>query len=196
MNMADTELDEVARAIARSANEKHPDSGSPIECLLSAALYLLVTRGEIVGMMMPRMTPPLSLTQIMAWMSEPVEAMEASEPNQEFPAPESPDLHTHEYALLISREIRIGPYTVDFLVTRTNRLDPSSAKHFVVECDGHDYHERTKEQAARDRKRDRELQTRGIPILRYTGSEIWASPIGVARDLAKSINTMAGADNV
>lgn len=41
-----------------------------------------------------------------------------------------------------------------------------------IECDGHDFHERTKEQAARDRKRDRDLQGLGINILRFTGSEL------------------------
>lgn len=43
----------------------------------------------------------------------------------------------------------------------------------VIECDGHDFHERTKDQAARDRKRDRDLQALSIPILRFTGSEIY-----------------------
>lgn len=45
-----------------------------------------------------------------------------------------------------------------------------------VECDGHDFHERTKEQAARDRSRDRAIQTAGIPVLRFTGSEIHRDP--------------------
>ena len=44
-----------------------------------------------------------------------------------------------------------------------------------VECDGHDFHERTKEQASRDREKDRRIQAAGIPILRFTGSEIYAS---------------------
>jgi hypothetical protein len=43
----------------------------------------------------------------------------------------------------------------------------------IVECDGHDFHERTKEQAARDRKRDRLAQHKGTPVLRFTGSELW-----------------------
>lgn len=47
---------------------------------------------------------------------------------------------------------------------------------FVIECDGHDFHERTKEQAARDRKRDRDMLAKGAIVIRFTGSEIWASP--------------------
>lgn len=46
-----------------------------------------------------------------------------------------------------------------------------------VECDGHDFHERTKEQAARDREKDRRIQAAEIPILRFTGSQIHADPL-------------------
>lgn len=42
-----------------------------------------------------------------------------------------------------------------------------------VECDGHDFHERTKEQAERDRSRDREVTEAHIPLLRFTGREIY-----------------------
>jgi very-short-patch-repair endonuclease len=43
----------------------------------------------------------------------------------------------------------------------------------VVEVDGHDHHERTKEQAAYDRKRDRAMLREGIPVMRFTGSEVF-----------------------
>lgn len=45
--------------------------------------------------------------------------------------------------------------------------------YIFIECDGHEFHERTKEQAQRDRERDREIIAAGIPILRFTGSEIY-----------------------
>jgi len=45
-----------------------------------------------------------------------------------------------------------------------------------VECDGHEFHERTREQAQRDRAKDRAAQGAGIPILRFTGSEIYRNP--------------------
>jgi very-short-patch-repair endonuclease len=50
----------------------------------------------------------------------------------------------------------------------------------VVECDGHDFHERTKEQAKRDRARDRRLQQIGYTVFRFTGSELWNDPRGCA----------------
>lgn len=52
-----------------------------------------------------------------------------------------------------------------------------------VECDGHDFHERTKEQAERDKERDRDLQGLGYRIARFTGSEI-------ARDPAECMNKL------
>jgi hypothetical protein len=47
-----------------------------------------------------------------------------------------------------------------------------------VECDGFEYHDRTREQAIRDRMRDRTLQESGF---RYAGAEIWADVFGCAR---------------
>lgn len=42
----------------------------------------------------------------------------------------------------------------------------------AIELDGHDFHERTKEQVARDRSRDRDLSARGWRVARWTGSEL------------------------
>jgi len=74
----------------------------------------------------------------------------------------------------------IGPYRTDFAVCylRQDRYDQDpfqspKAVRVVVECDGHDFHEKTKEQAARDKARDRFLITNGWPVLRFTGSEIF-----------------------
>lgn len=66
-------------------------------------------------------------------------------------------------------------YRIDW-VLKIPRVTPTDL--IFIECDGHDYHERTKEQAARDRQKDREIQGAGIPILRFTGSEIYADASG------------------
>ena len=44
----------------------------------------------------------------------------------------------------------------------------------AVELDGHDFHERSKEQAKRDKSRDRAFTRAGWSILRFTGSEVHA----------------------
>jgi hypothetical protein len=57
----------------------------------------------------------------------------------------------------------------------------------AVECDGHDFHERTKEQAKKDRRRDRALQKLGVEVYRFTGSEIFAAPSLCAAEVLDAI---------
>jgi very-short-patch-repair endonuclease len=90
-------------------------------------------------------------------------------------------------ALLVQTQVRVLDWRVDFWIDA--HADPASKK-IIVECDGHDFHERTKEQAARDRSRDRSLQSAGYHVLRFTGSEIYRDPTRCAvetLDLASRI---------
>lgn len=66
-------------------------------------------------------------------------------------------------------------WRVDFLIV-ARRYGSDSRLCLIVECDGHDFHERTPGQAARDRSRDRRAQNAGMKVLRFTGREIWRSP--------------------
>ena len=71
----------------------------------------------------------------------------------------------HEF---IVTQMVIGGFRLDFaLFTWDDRL--------AIETDGHDFHERTKEQAARDRSRDRAFTADGWKVLRFTGSELHRS---------------------
>lgn len=69
----------------------------------------------------------------------------------------------------IERQAFLLDWPVDFVIWLTSMPD----KNLVVECDGHEFHERTPEQAKRDRERDRRLQRAGYHVFRFTGSEIW-----------------------
>lgn len=72
-------------------------------------------------------------------------------------------------------QAKIGNYRLDFLIVH---VTPKGQKTFVaVECDGHDFHEKTKKQAAHDKMRDRFLTAQGIKVLRFTGSEIYRDPM-------------------
>jgi very-short-patch-repair endonuclease len=77
----------------------------------------------------------------------------------------------------IQSQYQIDQIRVDFLLSY---VMPSNIIEIVVECDGHDFHERTKEQAAKDRSRDRALQAAGYTVFRFTGSEIYADARGCA----------------
>lgn len=86
----------------------------------------------------------------------------------------------------IEMQVEVAGWRVDFLLHYPSILvwQPGMPLHqLIVECDGHDFHERTKEQAARDRSRDRIAQYQGIPILRFTGSEIWNDPMRCADEV-------------
>lgn len=83
----------------------------------------------------------------------------------------------------------IGKHRLDFLVVvvgrRPNKLQQTAL--FAIECDGHDFHEKTKEQAARDKRRDRILAAADVRVIRFTDSEIWRSPNDCFRELVDII---------
>lgn len=92
-----------------------------------------------------------------------------------------------EVYVRINLQEEVGPYRADITVYH-NELDLKVA----VECDGHDFHEKTKDQAAKDKKRDREFQKLGYVILRYTGSEIVNNPSAIKKDLMNLALTAMG----
>ncbi len=92
-----------------------------------------------------------------------------------------------------SRDIQIIPqyqwnnFRIDFC------LNAYGQKSVFIECDGHDFHERTKEQAERDRSRDRAVQFAGIPILRFTGREIWRDVSQVTVEILNFLGSVRAA---
>lgn len=67
---------------------------------------------------------------------------------------------------------------------------------FAIECDGYEFHEKTKEQALRDKKRQRDLTALGYHVIRFTGSEIWREPFKAAHEVNKLINKITGYDDL
>ena len=63
---------------------------------------------------------------------------------------------------------------------------------FAIECDGHEFHEKTKEQALRDKKRQRDLTALGYHVIRFTGSEIWHKPSEAAWEAIHLIEEVTG----
>jgi len=81
-------------------------------------------------------------------------------------------------------QLKLGRYRADvFVVFECCIHDAVTLRRtMVVECDGHDYHERTKKQASADKARDRYMQARGHMVFRFTGADIWHDPIKCARE--------------
>lgn len=81
-------------------------------------------------------------------------------------------------------QVQVAGWRVDFVIHYPVWRDGDYVlKRLIVECDGHDFHERTKDQAKRDRSRDRLAQYEGLPVFRFTGSEIWNDPQGCADEV-------------
>lgn len=97
------------------------------------------------------------------------------------------DCYREDLELIITPQKKIGKYTVDFLVTADFSDDG-----VVIECDGHDFHEKTKEQAKHDKERDRYLTSLGLKILRYTGSEIYNDFVGIEKQLITLLDAPVG----
>ena len=72
-------------------------------------------------------------------------------------------------------DIYIGEkhYIADFYVEKAN---------LIIECDGHDYHQKTKEQVIRDNEREYDLKMAGYNILRFSGSQIYNHPFECAEE--------------
>ena len=91
----------------------------------------------------------------------------------------------HEHGrYVLTTQAPIAGYKADFLLWIGSGLD---AFGVVVECDGHEFHEKTKEQAARDKRRDREILTAGFPVLRFTGSEVFRDPWSCAKQVQQAM---------
>ena len=89
----------------------------------------------------------------------------------------------------IQPQAQLGDYRVDFALVANERWasDLNVEAKIVIECDGHDFHERTKEQAERDRSRDRVLTTMGWTVLRFTGREIVRDPMACVISVGDAI---------
>lgn len=95
------------------------------------------------------------------------------------------------HGIICYPQASVGKYRVDFLFDVLLPFE-TSRQIYVVECDGHAFHERTAEQAERDKTRDRYMTRRGIKVLRYTGREITRSPEFVWREIVDIITANRG----
>ena len=70
-------------------------------------------------------------------------------------------------------KITIGgmDFKIDFVVTNA-----ANSLKLAIELDGHDFHEKTPHQAAKDRSRERALTRADFTVVRFAGSEIIRNP--------------------
>ncbi len=138
-----------------------PHCQSNIERMLAAALYF----GQIVGLNEPRW---VIAGDVFASAGNKLTAAKVKE--------------VEWLNALLVPQLRVLKYRVDFgLFVYAEGKELKLA----IECDGHDFHEKTKEQAAHDKKRDRAITAEGYRMFRFTGSEIWRDALGCADEVCK-----------
>lgn len=78
-------------------------------------------------------------------------------------------------------EIKVDGHTykADFAV-----LQKAKDLRLVVEIDGHDFHEKTRNQVAKDKARERAIVKAGYTVLRFTGSEVVRNPRKCVEEVA------------
>jgi very-short-patch-repair endonuclease len=102
-----------------------------------------------------------------------------------------PDTERHPYEglwwegwlMVLLVQPTVGKYRPDFIVAPVGPDRDSWT--LVVEADGHAFHEKSKTQAARDKKRDRFFQQLGWHVLHFTGSEISRDSRACAIEIAE-----------
>ena len=80
-------------------------------------------------------------------------------------------------------EVNGKNYRLDFLYSEDYDKEVEKPFRLAIECDGHDFHEKTKEQVEKRNKRDMDLKMAGYDVLHYSGSQIFKKPMGCVIDI-------------
>ena len=99
------------------------------------------------------------------------------------------------YILLAQEEIETqsGKYRADFLFSTSENTSPyvefEEEYNLVIECDGHDFHEKTKEQVRKNNERDMAIKSAGYDIIHFSGSQIYREPLKCAKQAVNYISS-------
>ncbi len=95
-------------------------------------------------------------------------------------------LTNKEFVMLFSQKtIKVGKkkYVVDFYFEKDLYVNCfNTDKKIIIECDGHEFHQKTKQQVKRDNEREYALKMAGYEIIRFSGSQIYNEPFKCAED--------------
>lgn len=94
------------------------------------------------------------------------------------------------FSYLLEPQEEIGPYKVDFGLMMQCQIT-FECPRLAIEIDGHEWHEKNKEQAASDKRRDRELLARDVSVMRFTGSEVYRNPRACVEEVFKASISLA-----
>lgn len=87
--------------------------------------------------------------------------------------------------LFSQKEIKVNDkkYIVDFYFEKDEYVNKfNTDKKIIIECDGYEFHQKTKEQVQKDNEREYNLKMAGYEILRFSGTQIYNNPFKCAED--------------
>jgi very-short-patch-repair endonuclease len=82
--------------------------------------------------------------------------------------------------LYMNYQHQIGKYRVEFVFAVRRGGKAEEFPSVVVELDGHDFHDKNKQQRSYEKARDRHLVKAGYKVVHYTGSDVVKDPFKVA----------------
>lgn len=89
------------------------------------------------------------------------------------------------FGLRVERQVEIETaarkYRADFLIGWYGK--DHDRLPIVVEVDGHEFHEKTREQVEKRNERDRDLQQAGYPVLHFSFAEVVKRPADVVEEI-------------
>ncbi len=93
------------------------------------------------------------------------------------------------YEFEVQKDIQIEDktYRADIYYTSESFM-PNNPYRLVIECDGHEFHEATKEQVAKRNDRDLDLKNAGYDVLHFSGSQIYNDPYKYSKKIGMYIN--------
>lgn len=111
-------------------------------------------------------------------------------------------LHTHRcdngetsyQGLIINPQYKIDKYRVDFLIEYVNISADNGGSKVVVECDSQEFHDRSEFERRYEKQRDRDLQSLGYKVFRFTGTEIFKDPMAVALEIVSFLTGVNKSD--
>lgn len=89
--------------------------------------------------------------------------------------------------IYIHPQYQLGKYRIDFVVSSHGIAPQEYCQPIAIELDGHDFHDKNKQQRAYEKARDRYIVKGGFRILHYTGSEIVADPYKAAYEVLSMV---------
>lgn len=104
------------------------------------------------------------------------------------------------HRVLLQPQKQVGRYRIDFALSplehflscpdfpdETIKRISEKLPTYAIEIDGFEWHDKTPEQAERDKKRERYIQSQGYTVLRFAAREVLRDPVVAAREVSQRI---------